>query len=192
MAGPEVIKIFSYSTQLSMKFFLLINIKMPTIVGILIFISRKNFMLSYALQKKSLNWWYLIFHKRNRFHSQLSWAWKKFYNLRACLDFFSNSLPLLCMSSSCLQSAGIAICKQLQDFTKLWTQAVARYFNLCFFVCVCTLCLYVYTPVLVLFLKVGSWYSSKGSVSAEFIPWYFGDISCESKAYKLTNLKLAR
>ena len=32
--------------KLSMKFFLLINIKMPTIVGILIFINRKNFMLS--------------------------------------------------------------------------------------------------------------------------------------------------
>ena len=52
--GPEVIKLFSYSTQLSMKFFLLINIKMPTIVGILIFISRKNFMLSSALQEKNV------------------------------------------------------------------------------------------------------------------------------------------
>ena len=41
--GPEVIKLFSYSAQLSMKFFLLINIKMPTVVGILIFISMKIF-----------------------------------------------------------------------------------------------------------------------------------------------------
>ena len=32
--GPEVKKLFSCSTQLSMNFFLLINIKMPTIVGI--------------------------------------------------------------------------------------------------------------------------------------------------------------
>ena len=31
---PEVIKLFSCSTQLSIKFFLLINVKMPTIVGI--------------------------------------------------------------------------------------------------------------------------------------------------------------
>ena len=38
-SGPEVIKLFSYSTQLSMKFLLLINVKMPTIVGILTFIS---------------------------------------------------------------------------------------------------------------------------------------------------------
>ena len=39
-AGPEVNKLFSCSTQLSMKFSLLINIKMPTTVGIFIFISR--------------------------------------------------------------------------------------------------------------------------------------------------------
>ena len=41
-AGPEVIKLFSCSTQLSMKFILLINVKMPTTVGILTFISRIN------------------------------------------------------------------------------------------------------------------------------------------------------
>ena len=68
--GPEVIKRFSCSTYLSMKFILLINLKlltiaksfllniakheisllinmkMPTIVGIFIFIYRENFMLS--------------------------------------------------------------------------------------------------------------------------------------------------
>ena len=69
-SGPKAINLFSCSTQLSMKFqmlisikmsrnsafsgsgkpmmlfFLLINVKMPTIVGILTFMSRKNFMLS--------------------------------------------------------------------------------------------------------------------------------------------------
>ena len=40
--GPEVIKKNSRSTQLSLKFILLINVKMPTIVGILTFISRIN------------------------------------------------------------------------------------------------------------------------------------------------------
>ena len=40
--GPEVIKLFPFSTQLSTKFVLLINVKMPTIVGILTFISRIN------------------------------------------------------------------------------------------------------------------------------------------------------
>ena len=39
---PEVIKLFLYSTQLSTKFILLINVKMPTIVGILTFISMIN------------------------------------------------------------------------------------------------------------------------------------------------------
>ena len=40
--GPEDIKHFSYSTQLSTKFILLINVKMPTIVGILTFVSMIN------------------------------------------------------------------------------------------------------------------------------------------------------
>ena len=40
--GPEVIKLFSCSTQLSMKFFPLIYVKMPTIVGILACMSGKN------------------------------------------------------------------------------------------------------------------------------------------------------
>ena len=41
-SGPGVIKLFEYSTQLSMKFILLTNVKMPTIVGILTFISIIN------------------------------------------------------------------------------------------------------------------------------------------------------
>ena len=36
---------FSCSTQLSMKFLLLINVKMPAVVGILTFMSRKNGIL---------------------------------------------------------------------------------------------------------------------------------------------------
>ena len=42
MSGPEVIKLFSSSTQLSIKFIMLINVKMPITVGILIFISMIN------------------------------------------------------------------------------------------------------------------------------------------------------
>ena len=41
--GPEVIKLFSCSTQLRLKFILLINVKMPTIVGILTFMSMINY-----------------------------------------------------------------------------------------------------------------------------------------------------
>ena len=40
--GPVVIKLFSCSTQLNMKLILLINVKMPTTVGILTFISMIN------------------------------------------------------------------------------------------------------------------------------------------------------
>ena len=73
--GPEVIKLFSCSTQLSMKFYILINIKiakvngifrfkspkpviypahkMLTIVGILTFMSMINCMLSRVEHEKS-------------------------------------------------------------------------------------------------------------------------------------------
>ena len=52
-SGPEVIKLFSCSTQLSMKFFLLINVKMPTIVGILTLMSGKNSILVLPEHKRS-------------------------------------------------------------------------------------------------------------------------------------------
>ena len=42
---PQGYKKKSCSKQLSMKLFLLINAKMPTVVGILTFKSRKNSML---------------------------------------------------------------------------------------------------------------------------------------------------
>ena len=45
LPGPEVIKLFSCSTQLSMKFSPLIDVKMPTIVGILTYMSGKNNIL---------------------------------------------------------------------------------------------------------------------------------------------------
>ena len=49
--GPDVIKLFSCSTQLSMKFFLLINVKMPAVVGILTFMSGKNSILGFPEPK---------------------------------------------------------------------------------------------------------------------------------------------
>ena len=51
--GPEVINLFSRSTELSMKIFLLIVVKMPTIVGILTFMSGKNSILSVPEPVKS-------------------------------------------------------------------------------------------------------------------------------------------
>ena len=51
--GPEIIKLFPCSTQLSMKFFLLINVKMPTVVGILTFMSGKNSILGLSEPRNS-------------------------------------------------------------------------------------------------------------------------------------------
>ena len=44
--------VFLCSTQLSMKFFLLINVEKPTIVGILTFMSRKNSSLGISESEK--------------------------------------------------------------------------------------------------------------------------------------------
>ena len=46
LSRPEIIKLFSCLSHLSMKISLLINMKMPVIVGIFIVISREIFMLS--------------------------------------------------------------------------------------------------------------------------------------------------
>ena len=51
--GPEVIKLFSCSTELNMKFFLFINVKMPTTVGILTLMSRKNSILGLSESEKA-------------------------------------------------------------------------------------------------------------------------------------------
>ena len=75
--GPEVIKLFSCSTQLSMTFVGLINHKLLTIVNsfLLNIAEHENFS---ANKYENANY-YLIAEKN--FHAQLSWPWKKFYNL---------------------------------------------------------------------------------------------------------------
>ena len=71
--GFEVIKLFSCSTQLSTKFILLINVKMPTIVaGILTFISMIN---TTSERLKASNFFicqYLSFYEHLKFYAQLS------------------------------------------------------------------------------------------------------------------------
>ena len=47
------------STQLNMKIFLLINVKMPAVVGILTFMSRENSILGLSEPEKKL--YYLIY-----------------------------------------------------------------------------------------------------------------------------------
>ena len=57
----KVIKLFSCSTQLSTKFILLISVKMPTIVGILTFISMINTKSERLTQDTSLFVCILVF-----------------------------------------------------------------------------------------------------------------------------------
>ena len=66
----QVIKLFSRSNQMGKKVFLLINIKMPTIVGILTFISRKN-TTSESEARKMFIFSFFVFYEKLKFHAQL-------------------------------------------------------------------------------------------------------------------------
>ena len=72
LAGPGVIKLFSFSTQLSMKFILLINVKMPTIVGILTFISRINTSSDSLKARKISVFQHFSFYEQLKIYAQLS------------------------------------------------------------------------------------------------------------------------
>ena len=69
--GPEVIKSVSCSTQLSMNSFLLITVKMPTIVGILTYMSRKSNILGLPIEKADFSL-YFYTYGHLRFHPLLS------------------------------------------------------------------------------------------------------------------------
>ena len=71
-SGPEVIKLFSCSIQLGIKFIMLINVKMPTIVGILTFICMIN---TTSERLKVINFFicrYFSFYEQLKFLAQLS------------------------------------------------------------------------------------------------------------------------
>ena len=80
-SGPEFINLFSCSTQLSMKFVLLINLKILAIFFKLLLCSTKLSKLSLVDHEKSFKFWY--FYDQVKVHAQLSWAWKMSYNLGA-------------------------------------------------------------------------------------------------------------
>ena len=70
--GLGVIKPFSCSTQLRLKFILLINAKMPTMVGILTFISMKNTTYECALinARETFIFKHFRFYEQLKFHSE--------------------------------------------------------------------------------------------------------------------------
>ena len=69
---PKVIKLFPCSTQVSKKYIMLIGVKVPTIVGILTFIS----MIETTSERlKAMNFFicrYLGFYDKLKFPAQLS------------------------------------------------------------------------------------------------------------------------
>ena len=87
MPGPEVIKLFSCSTQLSTIFFLLINVKMPTGVGILTFMSGKNSILGLSEPKKS-DFFYIFMLKSILISCSIELSMKKVLLPRALIIFF--------------------------------------------------------------------------------------------------------
>ena len=69
--ASKVIKLFSCSTQLSMKFILLINVKMSTIVGILTFISMINTTSERLKARNFFICQYVSFYEQLKFHAHL-------------------------------------------------------------------------------------------------------------------------
>ena len=69
---------------------------MPTIVGILKFISMINTISERLKARNLFICRYFSFYEQLKFCAQLSWAWKKFYNLEAWL--YKNQMII--MSSS--------------------------------------------------------------------------------------------
>ena len=68
----RLLNCFHAELQLSMKFILLINVKMPTIVGILTFISRINRTADSFKARKVINFQHFSFYKQLKFHAQLT------------------------------------------------------------------------------------------------------------------------
>ena len=93
----------SCSTQLSMKFFLLINVEMRIIVGILKFMSRKNSIIGISEPEKSRISWYFYAYEHLKFHALLNWV-EKFNNLRP-RNLDNSFMPPLEKKYLCLASA---------------------------------------------------------------------------------------
>ena len=71
-SGLKVIKLFPSLTQLSTKFILLINVKIPTSVGILTFISMINTTSERLTARNLFICRYFSFYEQLKFRAQLS------------------------------------------------------------------------------------------------------------------------
>ena len=85
--GPEVIKLFSCSTQLSMKFIMLINVKIQTIFEILTFMSMIN-TTSKSLKARNVFFQHFSFYEQLKCHALLLTFFKKFFQVYYQCHFF--------------------------------------------------------------------------------------------------------
>ena len=72
LPGPEVIKLFPYSTLLSTKFILLVKFKIHSFVGILTFISMINTTFARLKTRNFFICRYFSFYEQLKIHAQLS------------------------------------------------------------------------------------------------------------------------
>ena len=85
--GPEVIKLFSCSTQLSTKFQLLIKTKIRTNKEVSCFKSLRCIYHAKKCQNAN-NCWHFNIHEQDKFRAQLSSVWKKFYTSEPGLTLY--------------------------------------------------------------------------------------------------------
>ena len=125
-----------------MKFILLINVKMPTMVGILTFISMINTKSERLKARNFFICQYFSFNEQLKFCAQLSWAWKKFYNLgtrspekSTYLNFFLISQPkhmlwVLKRTFSMSHWVSKHMCKILrQNILLIWIKKTKNWFS---------------------------------------------------------------
>ena len=89
---PQGYKTFFMQTQLTMKFIMLINIKMPTTVGILTFISMKNTTSESFRVRKVFIFQHFCFYKQMKSHAPFSM--NKVSNLGAKATSSSNYVKI--------------------------------------------------------------------------------------------------
>ena len=81
-------------TQLCIKFIQLINVEVPTIVGILRYISMINLTSERLKARNFFTFRYFSFQEQLKFCAHLNWAWKMFNNIGTRLRCRKHHLPI--------------------------------------------------------------------------------------------------
>ena len=78
-SGTEILKLFSCSTEMSMKFIMLINVEMSRIVGILIFMRMINTTSESLNARKVIIFQHFSFYEQLKFHSCMGICYAKLF-----------------------------------------------------------------------------------------------------------------